>query len=222
MTALLLLPTWFEASLLPDPPAFDALREGAVPWRGFRLGLCGMGPVDAAAGASWLLGRDAYASCLLVGLCGAYEERLVPGRSLVELEAFELDGFGVWDGQGTSPPEVIAFPDDVRGVLPLESREVASETLVGGGLEVVTALTVSASSANEEAASLRKRHHPEVAVEEMEGFGVARACRLHGVPFACVRAVSNYAGDRDHGRWKVDEARALLLGFLADKDGGSL
>ena len=42
--------------------------------------------------------------------------------------------------------------------------------------------------------------------EDMEAFGVALACRLHGARLTVVRGVSNRAGDRDVGRWRIGEA----------------
>jgi futalosine hydrolase len=40
----------------------------------------------------------------------------------------------------------------------------------------------------------------------MEGFGVAIAGRLMGVPVAVVRGISNEVGDRRRDRWKIPEA----------------
>jgi futalosine hydrolase len=42
--------------------------------------------------------------------------------------------------------------------------------------------------------------------EDMEGFAVAMACRLRGVPLDIVRGISNTAGDRDASRWQVAAA----------------
>jgi futalosine hydrolase len=42
--------------------------------------------------------------------------------------------------------------------------------------------------------------------EDMEGFAVALACRLVGVPLDIVRGISNDAGDRDKVRWQVPQA----------------
>jgi futalosine hydrolase len=47
----------------------------------------------------------------------------------------------------------------------------------------------------------------------MEGFGVALACRLAGVPLTIIRGISNTAGDRDHARWRVPEALAAAAGL---------
>jgi futalosine hydrolase len=49
---------------------------------------------------------------------------------------------------------------------------------------------------------------PAAVAEDMEGFAVALACRLAGVPLTIIRGISNTAGDRDHARWRVPEALA--------------
>ena len=44
----------------------------------------------------------------------------------------------------------------------------------------------------------------------MEGFSVLRACELAGVPALEVRVTANEIGEPDRGRWRFDEAFALL------------
>jgi futalosine hydrolase len=54
----------------------------------------------------------------------------------------------------------------------------------------------------------------------MEGFAVAFACRLRGVPLDVIRGISNTAGDRDTSRWQVaaalEAAGRLALQVLAE------
>jgi hypothetical protein len=40
----------------------------------------------------------------------------------------------------------------------------------------------------------------------MEGYGAALSARLFGSDFAMVRGISNVAGDRHVGAWRIDEA----------------
>ena len=40
-------------------------------------------------------------------------------------------------------------------------------------------------------------------VETMEGAAFFETCLRHGVPFAEIRAVSNFTGERDHARWDI-------------------
>ena len=54
----------------------------------------------------------------------------------------------------------------------------------------------------------------------MEGFAVAFACRLRGVPVDIVRGISNTAGDRDKSHWQVtaalEAAGRLTLQIMAE------
>ena len=56
----------------------------------------------------------------------------------------------------------------------------------------------------------------------MEGFAVALACALARVPCAIVRGISNVAGDREAGRWRIPAAlaaaRALALQALVEEE----
>lgn len=61
---------------------------------------------------------------------------------------------------------------------------------------------------------------PAAAAEDMEGFAVAMACRLRGVPLDIVRGISNAAGDRDRSHWQVsaalEAAGRLALQIMAE------
>lgn len=47
---------------------------------------------------------------------------------------------------------------------------------------------------------------PKFAAEDMEGFAVAVACRVIGVPLSIVRGISNIAGERNHATWQIAPA----------------
>ena len=67
-------------------------------------------------------------------------------------------------------------------------------------------LTCCAASANAQEAAARRDRFPEAVAEDMEGFGVAMACALAGVPLQIVRGISNEVGDRDHRNWQINTA----------------
>jgi futalosine hydrolase len=54
----------------------------------------------------------------------------------------------------------------------------------------------------------------------MEGFAVALACRLAGVPCTIVRGISNTVGDREKSRWQtaaaVTAAAAIVRQIVAE------
>lgn len=51
-------------------------------------------------------------------------------------------------------------------------------------------------------------------VETMEGAAFFETCLRHGVPFAEIRAVSNFTGERDHARWDIPLALRHLEAAL--------
>jgi futalosine hydrolase len=72
---------------------------------------------------------------------------------------------------------------------------------------VVTVATVTGSAPR--AAALARRFVDPVA-EGMEGAGIAAAARLHAVPAAEVRAVSNMVGPRERDTWQIELALESL------------
>ena len=53
-----------------------------------------------------------------------------------------------------------------------------------------------------------ERCHPDV--ESMEGAGFVHACRIGGVRYAQIRAVSNVVEPRNRAAWKMDAAVAAV------------
>lgn len=71
-------------------------------------------------------------------------------------------------------------------------------------------LTVSTVTGTAERARELTDRHPGAVAEAMEGFGVAEAAALHGVPVLELRTVSNQVGPRDPGAWRIPAALAAL------------
>jgi futalosine hydrolase len=185
----------------------------------FDVRLCGVGPVSAASRTAAVLaaaGAGAYALVLSVGIGGGFAGRAEPGSLVVATEAVA--------------PELGAETPGVAGVragfLPLEelgfgvSRYSAEPTLTArlaaalgaAGLAVATGpvLTVATVTGTAATAERRGGGMPAPAAEGMEGFGVAAAAELFGLPFLELRAISNRVGPRDRGGWKLNEALAAL------------
>jgi len=57
---------------------------------------------------------------------------------------------------------------------------------------------------------------PIIAAEDMEGFGVAIACRIMNVRLSIVRGISNRAGDRNHAGWQIETAMAAVANEIAN------
>jgi futalosine hydrolase len=196
---LILVPTDLERQ-----PLAAALPASVGP-----LELCGFGPVAAAARTAQLLLRLSPERVILVGIAGRFDERLAIGNAY-RFSAVACHGIGVGSGDAFEPAAGLGWPQwpgsvgdsaAIGDLLPLASPSVAA----GDGGLLLTACAASATAGD---AAARRRLFPDAAAEDMEGFGVALACRLEGVPLEIVRGISNTAGDRDTARWRVAEAVA--------------
>ncbi|MEO3946643.1 futalosine hydrolase [Gorillibacterium sp. CAU 1737] len=199
-----------EAELVALAPLADSPRV--------QLALAGVGPAAAAARTAALLAAapGAYALVVSAGIGGGFPGRARPDELVVATESVAAD-------LGAETPET---DQPGGGFLPLEelgfgvSRYPADPHAAGwllrllreAGLSAVEGpvLTVSTVTGTAETLAARSRRVPGAAAEGMEGFGVAEAAQLFGLPFAELRAISNAVGPRDRGAWRMKEAFAAL------------
>lgn len=174
---------------------------------------CGVGLVAAALGASRLLAAHTPERVLLLGLAGTRDtHRADLAQVVVGTHAFN-EGVGAGAGAGFVPLAAMGIPDEpvAPDVLPLADPGPSGGDLPRLGLGCVAAASASLAEA---AAHLEAR--PDAVLEDMESWAVAVACRDAGVPLAVVRAVSNVAGQRDKGHWRLAESLAALGAWAAD------
>ena len=215
MLPLVLVPTELERRHVA--PALAAC--GSV----IRVELCGFGPVVAAARAARLIAERRPERVLLVGIAGRYADRLEIGRAYA-FERVACHGIGAGSGAGFTSAEAMGWKQWPGDGSPGTATIGDSLPCASGLVSVVPApagllLTACAASAGEDDVRLRLRLHPDAEAEDMEGFAVAAACKLAGVPLDVVRGISNTAGDRDTAGWRIDaacraaaELAAALLG----------
>lgn len=201
LQTLVLVPTEPERRLIA--PAL-AVGQCAVE-------LCGFGPVAAAARTAALVAARAPRRVLLVGIAGRLGHGLHLGAAY-RFDRVACHGVGAGSGAGFVPAAALGWPQ-WRGDPPAVSAAVGDvidlSTDFGGDVPGRgLLLTACAASATADDVAERRKLHPAATAEDMEGFGVALACRLAGVPLAIVRGISNTAGDRDHVRWQVPQALA--------------
>jgi futalosine hydrolase len=175
--ALILVPTEAEAELLGD----------ALPGP---VCVCGFGLAAAGAGAAHAIAThptDAEAGVVLAGAVGTYDLDRLPIGTAIDAGGVRIDGIGA----GGSGPAALGFAES--DVL----------TLGGNGGELLSVAEAAATPAD---AAARAGRHPTALGEEMEGFAVAVAAALFGVPLRIVRGASNLAGDRNHAAWRMADA----------------
>ncbi len=199
---LILVPTDRERRVISP-----RLAGGLGP--GHRVELCGFGMVAAAARTSLLIAASGPSRVILVGIAGSLDERIPVGEAR-RFDSVACHGIGAGSGADFVPAAVMGWrqwpgdpPDPataIGDVLPCGPPGTAS------GHTGNLLLTVASAAGCPTEVALRRRLHPEAAAEDMEGFAVAVACRLHGVQLDIVRGISNSAGHRDPACWRTDEA----------------
>jgi futalosine hydrolase len=195
--------------LLLVPTAGERRVLGAAIGDSCRVELCGFGPVAAAARTAALVARYAPDRVLLAGIAGRFDERLAIGSAHVfrDVACF---GVGAGSGAAFEPAAALGWPQwpgDPPGPEAAIGDVIACEPAVATAPPAAgLLLTACAASADAADVAHRLRPFPTAVAEDMEGYGVALACRLAGVPLVIVRGISNTAGDRDNSRWRIDSA----------------
>jgi futalosine hydrolase len=204
----------------------EPMLAAATAW-GCRAALCGVGPVAAAARAAQLIAEHKPERVLLVGIAGSLDDRLAIG-SAHRFDRVACYGVGVGSGGDFVPAAALGWqqwPGDAGDASDQTGGQIGDVISCAasdraGGEQTDLLLTVCAAAANAEDVRLRLQAFPGAVAEDMEGFAVAFACRLRGVPFDIVRGISNRAGDRDKARWQVaaavEAAGRLTLEIMAE------
>ena len=171
--------------------------------------ITGVGMVATAAQCAHALARAKYDFALNLGLCGSFDAAIAPA-AVVHVTSDRLAELGAEDGDRFLPIEALKLPSDhvVVNTNPPRNAALARLPAVSG----ITVNTVHGREAT--IAAVVERWRPQV--ESMEGAAFMYACRLAGVPYAQVRAVSNVVERRNRGAWKIKEAIDALASAARD------
>ena len=186
----------------PRGPVLDVLAAGA-------------GPAAAAAATATALARTRYDLAVSAGIGGGFAPA-VPVGGLVVADAIRAADLGSQTPEGFADAAELGY-----GVVEYRPPAALAAALAAAtGAVLGTVLTVSTATGTAARAAELAARHPGAAAEAMEGYGVACAAALHGVPVAEVRAVSNPVGPRDRSAWRVPAAldalsAAFATGFTA-------
>lgn len=190
----------------------ECAAVAGLSWPGHHLEVLvtGVGMVATAAKVSRALAQSPCDLALNIGVCGAFD-RSLPLASVVHITSDRLAELGVEDG-----PAFI--PADVMGLVSADEAPFTDGQLVNrappasyvlAALPRVSGITVNTVHGDDDSiAAVVQRHQPQV--ESMEGAAFMYACLIAGVPFAQVRAVSNYVERRNRDAWQMSDAIAAL------------
>lgn len=173
---------------------------------------------------SFHLGKElrggSYDLAINAGICGAYQKG-IPLGSVVHVTEESLPELG-YEENGTFYPVFdlgLISPD----TYPFEGGKLINTILPGfgslAGLKKVRGNSVNTLNTDPEKIDRMLSVSP-AEVESMEGAGFLFGCLHEKVPCAQIRAVSNYVGERDKGKWKIRLALVNLdevLGKLLEE-----
>ncbi|WP_033329498.1 futalosine hydrolase [Streptomyces yerevanensis] len=170
----------------------------------------GVGSAAAAVSTATALTTAALAGTpydlvVSAGIGGGFQPE-APLGSLVLADAITVADLGAETADGFVPVTELGFGAITHRPPDALVREVAAVT----GARTGTVLTVNTVTGSAERAVELRRRHPGALAEAMEGFGVAEAAAVHGVPVLELRAVSNPVGPRDRAAWRIGDALAAL------------
>lgn len=174
------------------------------------VSVAGVGPAAAAAGAMYALMRAAGSGerpdlVVSAGIGGGFAP-VAPVGSLAVAETIVAADLGAQADTGFIPLADLGFGRSEHRPPGRLSRAVADALGAAYG-PVLTVGTVTGTA--DRAAELAGRH-PGAVAEAMEGFGVAEAAAVLGLPVLEIRAVSNPVGPRDRAAWRIGAALAAL------------
>ena len=177
--------------------------------RGFAVVL-GVGLLEFATNLSVLLSRFSaeapWTHVVLIGICGAYPGRGLNIGDVVRVDCEKVGDMGVVERDGSFMPwnsVVGAF------VQVYESSPLRGVPASLGRLKAVSGLTVNCCTGTSAMAAERVQNF-DVDVESMEGAACFSVCYAFGVPCFEIRAVSNFAADRDKSSWRIPAALEKL------------
>jgi futalosine hydrolase len=180
--------------------------------------LCGFGLAAAAARTAQLLAELAPGHVILAGIAGRFDAPAAPPPgSAASFDAVACHGIGVGSGAAFTPAAALGWPQwpgDPPDPAAAIGDVIACPPPAAGVPRAGLLLTVAAAAADAEEALVRRRMHPAAVAEDMEGYAVALACRLAGVPCTIVRGFSNTVGDRDKSRWRIEPAVAAAAAIV--------
>jgi futalosine nucleosidase len=172
--------------------------------------VAGVGPVAAAAATAKELAKERYELVISTGIGGGFSPRAEVGTLVIANEIVGAD-LGVETLEGFSSFDELGF-GSTRIQVDLNLLRQLTTALHEAKLPAITGpiITVSTATGTAVSAAERSRRIPGVAAEGMEGYGVALAAHIYGVPALEIRAISNQVGPRDRNSWRVNDALTIL------------
>ncbi len=237
--------TFADAPQTADTPAGERHGAGtvrgvpetaALPARGMAqirlaerdvlLVVTGVGPVNAALEIGLALGaRTDISGVVNLGVAGSFDTLAAPLAAPVAATREIWPEYGLADQEGFVDARAIGFPQwedpadpgghiwDSVALDPVQAALAMGFALDPAWVHGASLTVAGVTGTPQRSQALRER--TKALTENMEGFPLALACGLRGLPFLEIRTVSNPVGERNRSLWRMREALTGLGEVLA-------
>jgi len=156
------------------------------------VGKCGIGKVNAAIGALTMIEHFSPDIIINTGVAGGTTPATRPLDIVV---ATGVSYHDVWCGPGTEPGVV----QDMPAVFATDSR-ILSMPCPASGTKVHHGIIASGDMFITDVEQVRRIRQvcPGALACDMESGAIAQTCHVRGVPFACIRVISDTPGEADN------------------------
>ncbi|TCS95857.1 futalosine hydrolase [Hazenella coriacea] len=170
----------------------------------------GVGPVMVAVRTAMVLAKTSYDLVIIAGIGGGFVGQAEIGELVIADQIIAAD-LGAETPEGYMSLDELGFGSvqiPVHTSLANEWADVIREK--GLSVTLGPVLTVSTVTGTAETTEELAQRVPSAAAEAMEGFGVATAAHVLGIPVLEIRAISNRVGPRDRSAWRIGDALKAL------------
>jgi futalosine hydrolase len=176
----------------------------------------GVGVAAAAAGTARLLtlaevAGTPYRAVLSAGVAGGFPGHAEMGATVIGARSIAAD-------LGAETPDGFLGIEELgigTGIVDADSEMLRALASALPGSVLADILTVATVTGTATTAARLMARYPAAAAEAMEGYGVAVAAAVAGLPFAELRTISNPIGPRDRRSWHIGSALAALTNAAA-------
>ncbi len=188
-----------KKTLLAVPSALEASFFSAET----KPSVLGVGLVNFGAGLAKALHSGAYERVIQLGICGAYPSSGLKPGDLVFVEEDQAGDLGYQETDGSFH----RFQAEMAGQ---SIYRAGSEPLACfSSLPKVRAVSVNCCTGTQNLAAFRENLYG-AQIETMEGVSCFALAQAFGCRAYQIRAVSNFASDRDTSRWETSKALQSL------------
>lgn len=181
--------------------------------------LCGFGPVSSGVRTSQLLNVAAPDQIFLVGIAGSLNRNCATGQAFV-FDDVAMYGVGAGSGDTFRNAGELGWSHWISSTPDHDEVRIGDRILLRqneSDLPYQQLLTVCSAAATQKDTRDRLAKFPNALAEDMEGFSVAFAGAMAGVPVSIVRGISNIAGDREKSRWRIADALHAATDLLIEQ-----